>query len=494
MKNASEKQELSQAERDTMRRDLERLMESVSRNALLPPADVEEIRRKVFGYSTFFVTATELSAEYPGGVLFRGNKARGLRVADAHAAVTAGVQALFGDKYLVVCMEEPPDPAAFFNGDSAVDSSPPPPVTPAAGAASPTAGAGPAVEEPQRVSFVLVPSELAQPTPTAGWQYALALVLSLFTFGACAELGLEAQLAQLPRETLEFFAQPGAFEALPEGAAIPGLDSLNIGALFASAAPITTGVLSCAAAHELGHALAARLHNVKLSPPYLIPNGSLGTFGAVTQIKSVLKTRTQLFDVAFAGLAAGGAASALLFLAGLVASSAGAHDLPLADGPAAVRAAALAAGLVPVPATLFQGSLLLGGLSTLALHPAGAEVFVHPAFVAGWCGLTATALNALPIGSLDGGRIAMAAYGKRQLTPLSFGSYLGLALGLLGGALSLPFGLYALIVQRVPERQPLDAVSPPQGGWRRNAATGALLTALATLLPLSLSLPAGTGM
>ena len=317
MKNASEKQELSQAERDTMRRDLERLMESVSRNALLPPADVEEVRRKVFGYSTFFVTATELSAEYPGGVLFRGNKARGLRVADCHAAVTAGVQALFGDRYLVVCMEEPPDPAAFFNGDSAVDSSPPPP--PAAGAvaggAGPAAGGGSTVEEPQRISFVLVPSELAQPTPTTGWQLALAAVLALLTAGACAELGLEAQLAQLPRETLEFFAQPGAFDALPPGSAIPGLDSLNIGALCSSAAPITAGVLSCAASHELGHALAARLHSVKLSPPYLIPNGSLGTFGAVTQIKSVLQNRTQLFDVAFAGLAAGGAASALLFCA-----------------------------------------------------------------------------------------------------------------------------------------------------------------------------------
>lgn len=470
-----------------MRRDLERLMESVSRNALLPPADVEEVRRKVFGYSTFFVTSTEPSAEYSGGVLFRGNKARGLRAADVHATVTAGVRALFGDKYLVVCMEEPPDPGAFLSGDGPADS-PPASSSPSASGAGTASGAPGTIaqpEEPQRISFVLVPAELAKPAATSAWQYVLATALALLTVGACAELGLEAQLAQLPRETLEFFASPGALEALPPGGAIPGLDRLDLGALVASATPITAGVLACTASHELGHAVAAWAHKVQLSPPYLIPNGSLGTLGGVTQVKSVLQNRTQLFDVAFAGLAAGGAASATLFLGGLVASAAAAHDLPAAEG---LRQAALSAGLVPVPTNLFQSSLLLGGVSSLALHPSGAEVFVHPAFVAGWCGLTTTALNALPIGALDGGRIAMAAFGKQKLTPLSFGTYLGLALGLLGGALSLTFGLYALIVQRTPERQPLDAVTPPDDA-RKKAATAALVASLATLLPLSLSLP-----
>ena len=483
MKSASEKQDLSPSERDALRRDLERLMESVSRNALLPPADVDEVRRKVFGYSTFFVTSTEPSTEFSGGVLFRGNKARGLRAADVHATVTAGVRALFGEKYLVVCREEPPDPSAFLSGDGPAES-------PAAQGAS-GAAAGPEVEEPQRISFVLVPAELAEPAATSAWQYVLGTVLAFLTAGACAELGLEAQLAQLPRETLEFFAQPGALEALPPGSTIPGLERLDLGALVAAAAPITAGVLACTASHELGHAVAAWANKVKLSPPYFIPNGSLGTLGAVTQIKSVLQNRTQLFDIAFAGLAAGGAASAALFLAGLLASAAGAADLPVAEGAAAVRTAALAAGLVPVPANLFQSSLLLGGLSNLVLHPAGAEVFVHPAFVAGWCGLTTTALNTLPIGALDGGRITMAAFGKRRLTPLGFGTYLGLALGLLGGALSLTFGIYALIVQRSPERQPLDAVTPTDN-YRRKAALGALATCILTLLPLSFSVPPGT--
>jgi membrane-associated protease RseP (regulator of RpoE activity) len=64
--------------------------------------------------------------------------------------------------------------------------------------------------------------------------------------------------------------------------------------------------------------------------------------------------------------------------------------------------------LVPVPSQLFQGSLLLGGavravLGETALN--GANVSVHPLLIAGWCGLVSTALNLLPVGAIDGGRI-----------------------------------------------------------------------------------------
>lgn len=64
--------------------------------------------------------------------------------------------------------------------------------------------------------------------------------------------------------------------------------------------------------------------------------------------------------------------------------------------------------LVPIPSALFQGSLLLGfitkaGLGEQALR--GATVYVHPYLIAGWCGLVGTALNCLPVGSIDGGRM-----------------------------------------------------------------------------------------
>ena len=66
------------------------------------------------------------------------------------------------------------------------------------------------------------------------------------------------------------------------------------------------------------------------------------------------------------------------------------------------------AALIPVPAQLFQGSLLLGSIVKAGLGQAaltGANVLVHPLLVAGWCGMVSTALNLLPVGRIDGGRI-----------------------------------------------------------------------------------------
>jgi len=68
----------------------------------------------------------------------------------------------------------------------------------------------------------------------------------------------------------------------------------------------------------------------------------------------------------------------------------------------------LQAALIPVPAQLFEGSLLLGGLVKAGLGQsavAGANVLVHPLLVAGWCSMVSTALNLLPVGRIDGGRM-----------------------------------------------------------------------------------------
>lgn len=54
-----------------------------------------------------------------------------------------------------------------------------------------------------------------------------------------------------------------------------------------------------------------------------MPNSNIGTFGAISQIRSLIRSRADLFDVAFAGPAAAAAASAALFVTGLVLSSGG---------------------------------------------------------------------------------------------------------------------------------------------------------------------------
>ena len=70
--------------------------------------------------------------------------------------------------------------------------------------------------------------------------------------------------------------------------------------------------------------------------------------------------------------------------------------------------------LVPVPTALFQGSLLLGSITRFALGPealAKGEVLISPLAIAGWCGLITNALNLLPVGSLDGGRMIQVGVG-----------------------------------------------------------------------------------
>ena len=63
-----------------------------------------------------------------------------------------------------------------------------------------------------------------------------------------------------------------------------------------------------------------------------------------------------------------------------------------------------------------------------------------------------------------------------------FLTYVGLALGFLGSALALPFGLYVLICQRDPEAPPADGVTPPDGP-RAVVAAVAIGLALLVLLP-----------
>ena len=60
-----------------------------------------------------------------------------------------------------------------------------------------------------------------------------------------------------------------------------------------------------------------------MGPSFLIPNGAIGTFGSVTPFKSMVPSRTDLFDVSAAGPIAAGAVATALFLAGLTFSAGG---------------------------------------------------------------------------------------------------------------------------------------------------------------------------
>ncbi|KAL5720593.1 putative zinc metalloprotease egy1 [Ranunculus cassubicifolius] len=392
------------------------------------PADVKLIKDKLFGYSTFWVTKEEPFGDLGEGILFLGNL-RGNRE-DVFAKLQRQLTEVTGDKYNLFMLEEP----------NAEDLDP---------------RGGP------RVSFGLLRKEVSEPGSTTLWQYVIAILLFFLTIGSSVELGIASQLNRLPPEVVKYFTDPNASDAPDMQLLVPFVDS---------ALPLAYGVLGVQLFHEVGHILTALPKKVKLGIPYFIPNITLGSFGAITQFKSILPDRRTLVDISLAGPFAGAALSFSMFCVGLLLSS-----KPDSTGD-----------LVQVPSMLFQGSLLLGLITraTLgfgAMH--AATISIHPLVIAGWCGLTTSAFNMLPVGCLDGGRAIQGAFGKSALAGFGLTTYAMLGLGVLGGPLSLPWGLYVLICQRTPEKPCLNDVSEV-GTWRRTAVVVAVMLVVMILVPL----------
>ncbi|KAK4431978.1 putative zinc metalloprotease EGY1, chloroplastic [Sesamum alatum] len=392
------------------------------------PADVKLIKEKLFGYSTFWVTREEPFGDLGEGILFLGN-IRGKKE-DVFAKLQSQLSEIMGDKYNLFMVEEPNSEGEDPRG-------------------------GP------RVSFGLLRKEVSEPEQTTLWQYVIALLLFLLTIGSSVELGIASQINRLPPEIVKYFTDPDAIEPPDMQLLLPFVDA---------ALPLAYGVLGVQLFHEVGHFLAAFPRNVKLSIPYFIPNITLGSFGAITQFKSILPDRKAEVDISLAGPFAGAALSFSMFAVGLLLSS----------NPD------VAGDFVQVPSTLFQGSLFLGLISRAvlgykAMH--AATVSIHPLVIAGWCGLTTSAFNLLPVGCLDGGRAMQGAFGKNTLIASGLATYTLLGLGVLGGPLSLPWGLYVLICQRDPEKPCLNDVTEV-GTWRKAVVVVAIVLVLLTLLPV----------
>ncbi|CAH9061847.1 unnamed protein product [Cuscuta europaea] len=392
------------------------------------PSDVKVIKEKLFGYSTFWVTREEPFGDLGEGILFIGNL-RGKRE-DVFAKLQSQLFEIMGDTYNLFMVEEPNSEGLDPRG-------------------------GP------RVSFGMLRKEVSEPGQTTLWQYVIAVILFLLTIGSSVELGIASQINRLSPEVVKYFTDPNATEPPDMQLLIPFIDS---------ALPLAYGILGVQLFHEVGHLLVAFQRKVKLSIPYFIPNITLGSFGAITQFKSIIPDRKAKVDISIAGPIAGAALSSAMFAIGLLLSS-----NPNASGD-----------LVQVPSTLFQGSLLLGLISRAALGYSelhATSVSIHPFVIAGWCGLTTSAFNMLPVGSLDGGRAVQSAFGKNALIAFGLASYTMLGLGVLGGPLSLPWGLYVLICQRTPEKPCLNDVTEV-GTWRKTLLSVAVILGVLVLLPV----------
>lgn len=298
----------------------------------------------------------------------------------------------------------------------------------------------------ERPAIIVLPSD-TDPKPADIRQKVLAVALAIATLITSLETG-----ALLKDFTL--FEQPGRWlEVLPTALA----------------------VLAILVVHELGHRWQASRYSIKLSPPFALPAWQLGTFGALTRFESLLPNRTVLFDIAFAGPAAGGLLSLAMLLVGLVLSHPG--------------------SLYQLPVEFFQESVLVGTLARTILGDTlqtNDLIDVDPLVLMGWLGLVITALNVMPAGRIDGGRIVQSIYGRKIAGRATAVTLILLIIVALANPLALYWGALILFLQRGEERPCIDDISEPDDA-RAALALLILFLMLATLLPLSPALAGRLG-
>lgn len=248
-----------------------------------------------------------------------------------------------------------------------------------------------------------------------------------------------------------------------------GFDLFSNLGRYQEAVPLSLGLWSILASHEIGHHLIARLYQIRLSIPFFIPTWQIGSFGAITRFESLIPNRNALFDIAFAGPALGGAVSLLFLVVGLTLSD--------------------SSSFFQIPTRFFQGSILVGSLARVVLGDAlqNPIINVHPLAVLGWLGLVINALNLLPAGQLDGGRIVQAIYGRKTARRTTIASLIILGIvAIINPANPVPlyWAIVILFLQRNLERPSLNELSEPDD---TRAAWGLLVLflMLSTLIPLS---------
>jgi membrane-associated protease RseP (regulator of RpoE activity) len=266
--------------------------------------------------------------------------------------------------------------------------------------------------------------------------------------------------------------------SLEASSILQGFDLFDNFGRYGEAIPLSLGLWSVLIAHEIGHKVLANRYQIRLSVPFFLPNWQIGSFGAITRFESLLPNRTALFDIAFAGPAVGGGLSLLLLILGLILSHPG--------------------SAFQLPTEFFRASILVGTLAKVVLGSAleGAVVDINPLVIIGWLGLVITALNLLPAGKLDGGRIVHAIYGRKTARRSTLATLIILGIVSLfnpTNPIPLYWAVLILFLQRDLERPVQNELTEPDDS---RAAWGllSLFLMLATLIPLTASLAGRIGL
>ncbi|KAJ3672822.1 hypothetical protein LUZ60_006196 [Juncus effusus] len=260
------------------------------------------------------------------------------------------------------------------------------------------------------------------------WGYISALALAVATFGTIAIMS-------------GFFLKPGA----------------SFDDYISNVVPLFAGFISILAVSEIATRVTAARYGVKLSPSFLVPSNWTGCLGVMNNYESLLPNKKALFDIPVARTASAYLTSLILAVSAFIVDG----SFNGGDNALFIR-----------PEFFYNNPLLsfvqlvigpyaddLGNVLPNAVE--GVGVPVDPLAFAGLLGMVVTSLNLLPIGRLEGGRIAQALFGRNTATLLSAGTSLLLGIGGLSGSiLCIAWGLFATFFRGGEEIPAKDEITP----------------------------------
>ncbi|HJR79560.1 MAG TPA: site-2 protease family protein [Anaerolineales bacterium] len=248
--------------------------------------------------------------------------------------------------------------------------------------------------------------------------------------------------------------------------------------------PFALSMLGILLAHEMGHYIACRYYKVPATLPYFLPApllSPLGTLGAFIIMRGIPKNKRLLFDIGVAGPLAGLVVAIPVLFIGLYLSQLGPIN-PAASGSGFLEGNSL---FYLFSKYVVFGRLLPDPVSMGGLTPAtywlryfftaqpipynGLDVQLHSVALAGWAGLLVTALNLIPVGTLDGGHVAYGLFGEkaRRIFPIAIAvlvllSVLPSLLTFSAGSVNFSWLLWVMILFWLGNvrAQPLDDITP----------------------------------
>ncbi|XP_044980203.1 probable zinc metalloprotease EGY3, chloroplastic isoform X1 [Hordeum vulgare subsp. vulgare] len=235
-------------------------------------------------------------------------------------------------------------------------------------------------------------------------------------------------------------------------------------------------ILGMAISWQIATRLTAARYGVKLSPSFLVPSNWTGCLGVMNNYESLLPNKKALFDIPVARTASAYLTSVALAVSAFIADgSFNGGENALFIRPEFFYNNPLLSFVQQVigPYTDELGNVLPNAVE-------GVGVPVDPLAFAGLLGIVVTSLNLLPIGRLEGGRVAQALFGRRTAALLSFGTSLLLGAGAVGGSvLCLAWGLFATFIrggEEIPAQDEITPLGSERYAWGFVLAVVCLLT------------------